>query len=119
MLIPTIIATLFNYTISFVLIFITFIVALIFFAKSKVLSRKEEQNDASKANPKKIRLAFFHPKWFPYFFFEWVFWLFSNAGGGGEKVLWCMVQALMKEYSQNNLEIAIYTGKIILFLSEN
>jgi len=96
MLIPTIIATLFNYSISFGLIFITGLVSLLFFAKSRVLSRKEEQNAASQANPKKIRLAFFHPK--------------CNAGGGGEKVLWCMVQALMKEYSPNNLEIAIYTG---------
>jgi len=70
MLIPTIIATLFNYSISFGLIFITGLVSLLFFAKSRVLSRKEEQNAASQANPKKIRLAFFHPKWFPHSFFQ-------------------------------------------------
>ena len=68
LLIPTILATLFNYSISFALIFITGLVALIFFAKSKVLTRKEEQNAAPQVNPKKIRLAFFHPKWYVHCF---------------------------------------------------
>ena len=36
--------------------------------------------------------------------------ILSNAGGGGEKVLWCMVESLMKKYSQDELEIVIYTG---------
>jgi hypothetical protein len=35
--------------------------------------------------------------------------IFSHAGGGGEKVLWCMIDALKREFN-DKIEIAIYTG---------
>ena len=35
--------------------------------------------------------------------------IFSHAGGGGEKVLWCMIDALSREFKEK-VEIAIYTG---------
>jgi len=84
------IATLFTYAVILALIPILGLASLLFFTKSRVFSRKAAQD------PKKTRLAFFHPK--------------CNAGGGGEKVLWCMIEALMNSYSPNDLEIAIYTG---------
>lgn len=45
-------------------------------------------------NDKFTNVAFFHP--------------YCNAGGGGERVLWCAVQALQKKYPL--VKIFIYTG---------
>ncbi|XP_011214462.1 GDP-Man:Man(3)GlcNAc(2)-PP-Dol alpha-1,2-mannosyltransferase [Bactrocera dorsalis] len=43
-----------------------------------------------------VNIAFFHP--------------YCNAGGGGERVLWCAVRALQAKY--DNIKIVIYTGDI-------
>jgi hypothetical protein len=81
------------------------LVGLLVYLRFAISKRFKSQN---LADPKKIRLAFFHPKWYinPYLSLN----MSSNAGGGGEKVLWCMVDSLMKTYSSETHEIAIYTG---------
>ncbi|XP_051882325.1 GDP-Man:Man(3)GlcNAc(2)-PP-Dol alpha-1,2-mannosyltransferase isoform X1 [Pristis pectinata] len=43
---------------------------------------------------KSLVVAFFHP--------------YCNAGGGGERVLWCAIRSLQERYS--NIKIIIYTG---------
>lgn len=45
---------------------------------------------------KYLKVAFFHP--------------YCNAGGGGERVLWCAIRTLQKKYSL--VKIAVYTGDI-------
>lgn len=49
-----------------------------------------------KRNDKYIYVAFFHP--------------YCNAGGGGERVLWCAIEALQSKYSL--IKIVVYTGDI-------
>lgn len=46
--------------------------------------------------PSQFSIAFFHP--------------YCNAGGGGERVLWCAVTAVSAAYP--NVKIAIYTGDL-------
>lgn len=43
-----------------------------------------------------IRIGVFHP--------------FCNAGGGGERVLWCAIRALQQQYG-DTIHITIYTGE--------
>lgn len=50
----------------------------------------------SKDPSAKLRVAFFHP--------------YCNAGGGGERVLWCSIRAIQQRYS--SVEISIYTGDL-------
>ncbi|XP_017787167.1 PREDICTED: GDP-Man:Man(3)GlcNAc(2)-PP-Dol alpha-1,2-mannosyltransferase [Nicrophorus vespilloides] len=50
----------------------------------------------AKANPKKLKVAFFHP--------------YCNALGGGEKVLWVAIQTLQKRYP--TAEISVFTGDV-------
>nr|XP_045625193.1 GDP-Man:Man(3)GlcNAc(2)-PP-Dol alpha-1,2-mannosyltransferase-like isoform X1 [Procambarus clarkii] len=47
-----------------------------------------------KGEPGYLHVAFFHP--------------YCNAGGGGERVLWCAIRALQKKYQ--NVRCYIYTG---------
>lgn len=39
-----------------------------------------------------------------------IFHPYCNAGGGGEKVLWCAIRALQNKYP--NVDIAVYTGDV-------
>ncbi|KAG8282973.1 asparagine-linked glycosylation protein [Homalodisca vitripennis] len=39
-----------------------------------------------------------------------IFHPYCNAGGGGEKVLWCAIRALQQKY--DNVDIVVYTGDI-------
>ncbi|KAF2345142.1 ALG11 mannosyltransferase N-terminal, partial [Trinorchestia longiramus] len=61
--------------------------------------RAEEEEECgcfAKQNkdPNRISLGIFHP--------------YSQAGGGGERVLWCAVEAVHKRYP--NVDCIIYTG---------
>uniref|UniRef100_A0A914XBY7 GDP-Man:Man(3)GlcNAc(2)-PP-Dol alpha-1,2-mannosyltransferase n=1 Tax=Plectus sambesii TaxID=2011161 RepID=A0A914XBY7_9BILA len=40
--------------------------------------------------------AFFHP--------------YCNAGGGGERVLWCAINAMQKRFAKENYKYVVYTG---------
>lgn len=44
----------------------------------------------------KLNVAFFHP--------------YCNAGGGGERVLWCAVRAVQERYP--TVQISVYTGDL-------
>eukprot|EP00123_Amoebidium_parasiticum_P005432 comp16625_c0_seq1/m.14806 comp16625_c0_seq1/g.14806 ORF comp16625_c0_seq1/g.14806 comp16625_c0_seq1/m.14806 type:complete len:475 (-) comp16625_c0_seq1:38-1462(-) len=46
------------------------------------------------ANPQQVVVAFFHP--------------YCNAGGGGERVLWCAVRAVQQQYP--HVTCVVYTG---------
>lgn len=73
-----------------VLLFVTFLTGLqicIFVAKQ----RKRIQR---KTSPDEISVGFFHP--------------YCNAGGGGERVLWCAIRALQNKYP--NVRCVVYTG---------
>jgi alpha-1,2-mannosyltransferase len=63
------------------------------------LQKKAVRNRLKEDGSPKKSIAFFHPP--------------CNAGGGGEKVLWCMIDALFKQDPRNNLEIVIYSGEIV------
>uniref|UniRef100_A0A1B6ENG8 GDP-Man:Man(3)GlcNAc(2)-PP-Dol alpha-1,2-mannosyltransferase n=1 Tax=Cuerna arida TaxID=1464854 RepID=A0A1B6ENG8_9HEMI len=39
-----------------------------------------------------------------------IFHPYCNAGGGGEKVLWCAIRALQQKY--DNVDIVVYTGDV-------
>lgn len=79
------------------LVFITFV-----FFLAKAFLKKKSNNLASKfpvdsSNRKygrSVTIGFFHP--------------YCNAGGGGERVLWCAVRALQKRY--DFVKIVVYTG---------
>jgi len=47
----------------------------------------------------KKSIAFYHP--------------FCNASGGGEKVLWCMIDALFSKYSSEEVEVVIYSTETV------
>lgn len=51
---------------------------------------------SSRTRQQRKSLAFFHP--------------YCDSGGGGERVLWMMVQAILKSDSLSHLDIIIYTG---------
>jgi len=57
----------------------------------------------TKTNTGRIKVAFFHP--------------YCDAGGGGERVLWMMIFALLSqsEFISRKIEIYIYTGDSKLF----
>uniref|UniRef100_A0A1B0D6I2 GDP-Man:Man(3)GlcNAc(2)-PP-Dol alpha-1,2-mannosyltransferase n=1 Tax=Phlebotomus papatasi TaxID=29031 RepID=A0A1B0D6I2_PHLPP len=50
----------------------------------------------AKEDPNAIFIGLFHP--------------YCNAGGGGERVLWCAVRCLLKKYS--DVKVVIYTGDV-------
>ncbi|KAM8873448.1 GDP-Man:Man(3)GlcNAc(2)-PP-Dol alpha-1,2-mannosyltransferase [Synchiropus picturatus] len=57
------------------------------------LQRSRRARWATKMNP---TVAFFHP--------------YCNAGGGGERVLWCAIRALQNRYK--DIDIVVYTGDV-------
>ena len=58
------------------------------YVKYRILSKKDEKNERI--------IAFFHP--------------YCDAGGGGERVLWCGIRAIQKKYPAEKL--FIYTGDL-------
>lgn len=63
----------------------------LFLLRKYILKKKE----ASRGKEKITQVGFFHP--------------YCNAGGGGERVLWCAVRSLQQRYGEN-IHIKIYTG---------
>lgn len=72
-------------------------ILLILIALSLILFRRYilHIKDTSRSKPNVIRIGFFHP--------------YCNAGGGGERVLWCAVRALQEEFG-DKIHIKIFTG---------
>uniref|UniRef100_A0A8C2LX98 GDP-Man:Man(3)GlcNAc(2)-PP-Dol alpha-1,2-mannosyltransferase n=1 Tax=Cricetulus griseus TaxID=10029 RepID=A0A8C2LX98_CRIGR len=60
------------------------------------LQRKKKSVSTSKNGKEQMVVAFFHP--------------YCNAGGGGERVLWCALRALQKKYPE--AICVVYTGDI-------
>uniref|UniRef100_A0A8C2V200 GDP-Man:Man(3)GlcNAc(2)-PP-Dol alpha-1,2-mannosyltransferase n=2 Tax=Chinchilla lanigera TaxID=34839 RepID=A0A8C2V200_CHILA len=61
-----------------------------------LLQRKKRSMSANKNGKNQMVIAFFHP--------------YCNAGGGGERVLWCALRALQKKYPE--AVYVVYTGDI-------
>ncbi|KAM4864610.1 GDP-Man:Man(3)GlcNAc(2)-PP-Dol alpha-1,2-mannosyltransferase isoform X1 [Urocitellus parryii] len=61
-----------------------------------LLQRKKKSVSASKNGKNPIVIAFFHP--------------YCNAGGGGERVLWCALRTLQKKYPK--AVYVVYTGDV-------
>ncbi|XP_055398261.1 GDP-Man:Man(3)GlcNAc(2)-PP-Dol alpha-1,2-mannosyltransferase [Bubalus kerabau] len=59
-----------------------------------LLQRKKKSASSSKTGKNQTVIAFFHP--------------YCNAGGGGERVLWCALRALQKKYPE--ALYVVYTG---------
>ncbi|XP_002065830.3 GDP-Man:Man(3)GlcNAc(2)-PP-Dol alpha-1,2-mannosyltransferase [Drosophila willistoni] len=59
-----------------------------------LLSRKQKLRSSADKNV--VHVGIFHP--------------YCNAGGGGERVLWCAIRALQNKY--DNIKLIIYTGDI-------
>nr|CAG4641755.1 EOG090X07J8 [Eurycercus lamellatus] len=75
-----------------VLFFASFFISLVFYViKSKLKSNHLKLK--KRVDGKKV-VGIFHP--------------YANAGGGGERVLWCSVRAIQSQYP--DFHIAIYTG---------
>jgi alpha-1,2-mannosyltransferase len=68
---------------------------IIWYVLKRYISRRGEgyRREKGLTNETKI-VAFFHP--------------FCNAGGGGERVLWCALRALHKKYP--NYHYVVFTG---------
>ncbi|XP_004577733.2 GDP-Man:Man(3)GlcNAc(2)-PP-Dol alpha-1,2-mannosyltransferase [Ochotona princeps] len=60
----------------------------------RLLLQKRKKSVSSKNGKNQMVIAFFHP--------------YCNAGGGGERVLWCALRALQKKYPE--AVYAVYTG---------
>ncbi|XP_064544866.1 GDP-Man:Man(3)GlcNAc(2)-PP-Dol alpha-1,2-mannosyltransferase isoform X1 [Drosophila montana] len=81
--------------IFWVLIWLLGIAATIFFClRQWILRHKKKLHCPESEN--RLHVGIFHP--------------YCNAGGGGERVLWCAVRALQNKY--DNIKIVIYTGDI-------
>ncbi|XP_016987929.1 GDP-Man:Man(3)GlcNAc(2)-PP-Dol alpha-1,2-mannosyltransferase [Drosophila rhopaloa] len=77
-----------------VLLLLVFAAVLSFISlRQWLLSRKKKLHTSSENC---INVGIFHP--------------YCNAGGGGERVLWCAVKALQNKYE--NAKVVIYTGDI-------
>ncbi|XP_004433745.1 PREDICTED: GDP-Man:Man(3)GlcNAc(2)-PP-Dol alpha-1,2-mannosyltransferase [Ceratotherium simum simum] len=61
-----------------------------------LLRRKKKSASTSKNGNNEMVIAFFHP--------------YCNAGGGGERVLWCALRALQKKYPE--AVYVVYTGDV-------
>ncbi|XP_052526823.1 GDP-Man:Man(3)GlcNAc(2)-PP-Dol alpha-1,2-mannosyltransferase [Tympanuchus pallidicinctus] len=59
-----------------------------------IQGRRKQQNLAGRDGRQPLLVAFFHP--------------YCNAGGGGERVLWCAIRTLQKKYK--NVMCVVYTG---------
>lgn len=77
---------------------LTGIVALpaIIFLLISALYIRIKKKQLEKLNPKVTSVAFFHP--------------YCNSGGGGEKVLWCIIKSIFDNFKDQNLQIVVYTG---------
>lgn len=71
--------------------FLFLIVAIAFVGFSVLLNVIKIQTKS-----KNLKVAFFHPFWY-------LECLFSNDGGGGEKVLWCMINTFLKSEVRNSI----------------
>ncbi|KFQ31524.1 GDP-Man:Man(3)GlcNAc(2)-PP-Dol alpha-1,2-mannosyltransferase, partial [Merops nubicus] len=58
------------------------------------LQRRRQLGSGGGAGQRPLLVAFFHP--------------YCNAGGGGERVLWCAIRALQRRY--RNITCVVYTG---------
>ncbi|XP_006010894.2 GDP-Man:Man(3)GlcNAc(2)-PP-Dol alpha-1,2-mannosyltransferase [Latimeria chalumnae] len=72
-----------------VLLILSFLVLRLWIRK-----RKSELTPAGKDGARPLVVAFFHP--------------YCNAGGGGERVLWCALRALQNRYKE--ITYVVYTG---------
>lgn len=79
--------------IVFVTCVITFPLVIFCLRRHFINKRKEQRNND---NSDTVSIGFFHP--------------YCDAGGGGERVLWCAVRALQKSYP--NVKIVVYTGDL-------
>ncbi|XP_069061557.1 GDP-Man:Man(3)GlcNAc(2)-PP-Dol alpha-1,2-mannosyltransferase [Pleurodeles waltl] len=61
-----------------------------------ITQKKKHSTPEGKDGKKHLVVAFFHP--------------YCNAGGGGERVLWCAIRALQKRYKDVNITYVVYTG---------
>lgn len=87
-----ILLTVFVISLTIFVIFILIPLAFIFASwYMKIKERKIQRRKREGPN-----VAFFHP--------------YANAGGGGERVLWCSIVAVLKRYPNSN--IIIYTGDV-------
>lgn len=68
-------------------------VLIIYFLRKHCINKRKQ----IKNNDDSLRVAFFHP--------------YCNAGGGGERVLWCAIRAIQNRYP--NVKVAVYTGDLI------
>ncbi|KAH8295718.1 hypothetical protein KR018_005692, partial [Drosophila ironensis] len=84
---------LFNCSLWMVLLLALVAVVSFVCLKQWLLSRKNKLHAESENS---INVGIFHP--------------YCNAGGGGERVLWCAVKALQQKY--HNAKVIIYTGDI-------
>lgn len=78
---------------SIVLLIGLSILILLVLALSRYVRVRKSQRKKQNGN---TNVSFFHP--------------YCNAGGGGERVLWCAVKALQKRYE--NIDVTIYTGDV-------
>lgn len=88
MVVWTVIKSLVIYTPICGLAFAVFATLLIFLKRIEVGKRKKRQRNKGKI------VGFFHP--------------YCNAGGGGERVLWCGIRVIQLKYP--NVECIVYTG---------
>lgn len=76
-----------------VCIFVLSVILSIFILRKHVLTKKFK----SRGQQDIIQIGIFHP--------------YCNAGGGGERVLWCAVRALQHKFG-SKIHIKIYTGDV-------
>uniref|UniRef100_A0A1A9WTJ2 GDP-Man:Man(3)GlcNAc(2)-PP-Dol alpha-1,2-mannosyltransferase n=1 Tax=Glossina brevipalpis TaxID=37001 RepID=A0A1A9WTJ2_9MUSC len=82
------------YMLSGVLSLCLTLISLILFGLRKYFQNRKVKLGVRSANI--VNVGIFHP--------------YCNAGGGGERVLWCAVRALQAKY--DNVKVIIYTGDI-------
>lgn len=73
--------------------FLIFLVIIFFILRKYILRMKYLHKKLQNG----IRIGVFHP--------------YCNAGGGGERVLWCAIRALQQQYA-DKIHITIYTGDL-------
>ncbi|KAJ6647614.1 GDP-Man:Man(3)GlcNAc(2)-PP-Dol alpha-1,2-mannosyltransferase [Pseudolycoriella hygida] len=69
------------------------LLCVLFYLKKQIIWKKCKRIEGDKMN---THIGIFHP--------------YCNAGGGGERVLWCAVRALQNK--NKNIKITIYTGDV-------
>lgn len=76
---------------SFFVLLAVFLLLIVF-----IVGFRWHYSNKKRKNPTEFSIAFFHP--------------YCNAGGGGERVLWCAVSAISTAYPK--VKIIIYTGDL-------